>query len=112
LTGYGRLVGMTAAEETTLKEVGEMLTHVVAHMATKDDIASLDTRLDKLDVKIDNVESSLVSKIDRMGTKLTKFEENQIDKRLQLEVRRGDREASRDRQEDCGVKISRAVVVW
>jgi hypothetical protein len=36
-----------AAKETTLKEVGEMLTHVVRHMATKDDIARLNTRVDK-----------------------------------------------------------------
>jgi hypothetical protein len=79
--------GMTAAKETTLKEVGEMLTHVVEHMATREDIARLDTRLNKLDAKIDNVESNLVAKIDRLGTKLTKFEENEIDKRLQLEVR-------------------------
>jgi hypothetical protein len=27
---------MAAAKETTLKEVGEMLTHVVEHMATKE----------------------------------------------------------------------------
>jgi hypothetical protein len=29
---------MTAAKETTLKEVGEMLTHVVRHMASKEDV--------------------------------------------------------------------------
>jgi septal ring factor EnvC (AmiA/AmiB activator) len=29
------------AKETTLKEVGEMLAHVVAHMATKDDLAEI-----------------------------------------------------------------------
>jgi hypothetical protein len=29
------------AKETTLKELGEMLMHVVDRMATKDDIASL-----------------------------------------------------------------------
>jgi septal ring factor EnvC (AmiA/AmiB activator) len=29
------------AKKTTLKEIGEMLTHVVAHMATKDDAAAL-----------------------------------------------------------------------
>jgi hypothetical protein len=81
------LAHMTAAKETTLKEVGEMLTHVVTHMATKDDIARLDTRLNKLDAKIDNVESNLAAKIDHLGTKLTKFEESEIDKRKQLEVR-------------------------
>jgi hypothetical protein len=75
------------AKETTLKEVGEMLAHVVEHMATKDDIARLDKRIDKLDAKIDTVESNLAGKISRIDAKLTKFEESEIDKRLQLEVR-------------------------
>ena len=39
---------MAAAKETTLKEVGEMLTHVVEHMATKEDVARLDSRIDDL----------------------------------------------------------------
>jgi hypothetical protein len=39
---------MTAGKETTLREVGEMLTHVVEHMATKEDVAKLDTRIDDL----------------------------------------------------------------
>src|ERR1700730_4074902 len=39
---------MTAAKETTLKEVGKMLTHVVEHMATKEDVAALNTRIDDL----------------------------------------------------------------
>jgi hypothetical protein len=39
---------MTAAKETTLNEVGEMLGHVVEHMATKVDVARLDKRLDDL----------------------------------------------------------------
>ena len=76
-----------AAKKTTLNELGNMLTHVVKHMATKDDIARLDIRIDKLDAKIDAVESNLAGKINRLDTKLTKFEENEIDKRLQLEVR-------------------------
>ena len=79
------------AKETTLKEVGEMLAHVVKHMATKDDLAAvgirLDRRIDKLDAKIYSVESNLAGKINRIDTKLTKFEESEIDKRLQLEVR-------------------------
>jgi hypothetical protein len=61
-----------------------MLAHVVKHMATTDDIAELETRLD---TKIDSVESNLSGQINRLDTKLTKFEESQIDKRLQLEVR-------------------------
>jgi hypothetical protein len=39
---------MAAAKETTLNEVGEMLTHVVEHMATKEDVAKLDTGIDDL----------------------------------------------------------------
>jgi hypothetical protein len=80
-----------AAKKTTLNELGDMLTHVVKHMATKDDLAAvesrLDRRIDKLDAKIDSVEFKLAAKIDRLDTRLTKFEENEIDKRLQLEVR-------------------------
>ena len=76
-----------AAKKTTLNELGDMLTHVVKHMATKDDIARLDKRIDKLDAKIDSVESNLAGKVNRLDTKLTKFEEHEIDKRLQLEVR-------------------------
>ena len=34
-----------------------------------------------------SIESTLAGKIDHVGTKLTKFEENEIDKRKQLEVR-------------------------
>jgi prefoldin subunit 5 len=80
-----------AAKKTTLNELGDMLAHVIKHMATKDDLAAVETRLDrridKLDTKIDTVESNLAAKINRLDTKLTKFEENEIDKRLQLEVR-------------------------
>jgi flagellar capping protein FliD len=80
-----------AAKKMTLNELGDMLAHVVKYMATKDDLAALETRLDrridKLDTKIDSVESNLAAKINRLDTKLTKFEENEIDKRLQLEVR-------------------------
>jgi hypothetical protein len=76
-----------AGKKTTLNEIGDMLTHVVKHMATKDDIARLDTRIDKLDAKIDSVGTKLAAKINRLDTGLTKFEEHEIDKRLQLEVR-------------------------
>jgi hypothetical protein len=65
-----------AAKKTTPKEIGETLAYIVAHMATKDDIERLDKRIDLLDAKID-----------RLDVKLTKFEEHEIDKRKQLEVR-------------------------
>jgi dynactin complex subunit len=69
-----------APKKITLKEIGEMLAHVVKHMATKDDLAASETRLDRRIDKLDG-------KLDRVGTELTKFEEHEIDKRLQLEVR-------------------------
>ena len=46
--GVVHLPHMAAAKETTLTEVGEMLTHVVERMATKEDVAKLDTRIDDL----------------------------------------------------------------
>jgi hypothetical protein len=67
--------------------VADDITDIKSKMATKDDIARLDTRVEKLDAKIDSVESNLAGKINRLDTKLTKFEEREIDKRLQLEVR-------------------------
>lgn len=45
-----------AAKETTLKEIGEMLTHVVGHMATKDDIARLERRVGKLSEQVTSIE--------------------------------------------------------
>lgn len=75
------------ATKTTPKEIGETLGYIVEHMATKEDIGRLDKRIEKLDAKIDKVEYTLTATIDRLGTKLTKFEEHEIDKRMQLEVR-------------------------
>jgi dynactin complex subunit len=69
-----------AAKKMTLNELGDMLAHVVKHMATKDDLAAVETRVDRQIDKLD-------SKIGRLDIKLGKFEENEIDKRLQLEVR-------------------------
>jgi methyltransferase-like protein len=64
-----------APKKTSLKKIADMLAHVVKHMATKDDIADL------------RREMATKADIDRLDTKLTKFEEHEIDKRLQLEVR-------------------------
>ena len=38
-----------ASKETTLKELGEMLAHVVEHMATKEDIAALAGQLTSME---------------------------------------------------------------
>jgi hypothetical protein len=62
-----------APKKSSLKEIADMLARVVKHMATKEDLAAAETRLDR--------------RIEKLDTKLTKFEEREIDKRLQLEVR-------------------------
>jgi uncharacterized coiled-coil protein SlyX len=64
-----------APKKTSLKEIAEMLAHVAKHMATKDDLAAVETRLDHHIDKLD-------AKLDRLDTKLTKFEEHEIDKRF------------------------------
>jgi len=53
---------------------------MAAKKPTKKSKASLDTT--RLDGRIDKLDA----KIDRIDTKLTRFEESEIDKRLQLEV--------------------------
>jgi predicted nuclease with TOPRIM domain len=61
-----------AAKETTLKEVGEMLTHVVEHMATKDDIARLERRVGKLSEQVTSIEGEVKSirrDLDELGEK-------------------------------------------
>ena len=84
--------------KNTLKELGDMIergfaavaadiTDIKSTMATKADISRLNGRIDSLDEKIDRVETNLSAKIDRLDTNLTKFEESEIDKRKQLEVR-------------------------
>jgi hypothetical protein len=75
-----------AAKKTTLNELREMLAFVVKRMATKDDIADLRKELATKD-DLAAVETRLDRRIEKLDTKLTKFEEHEIDKRLQLEVR-------------------------
>src|ERR1700726_1137616 len=70
----------SASADKKFAALAEDISDIKATMATKDDISRLDT-------KIDNVESNLSGQINRIDTKLTKFEESEIDKRLQLEVR-------------------------
>jgi hypothetical protein len=58
-----------AAKKTTLKELGEMLAHVVKHMATKEDIADINIKMvtkhdlaeavEKLDDRLTAVESKI-----------------------------------------------------
>jgi septation ring formation regulator EzrA len=50
-----------SATETTLSELGDMLAHVVEHMATKEDVARLDLRFDKVETRLTSIESELRS---------------------------------------------------
>ena len=91
-----------AAKKTTLESLAKLISEsslsadkkfaafaediadIKSTMVTKDDLSELETRLD---TQIDTVESNLSGQINRIDMKLTKFEEREIDKRLQLEVR-------------------------
>jgi hypothetical protein len=53
--------GNMAAKEITLNELGEMLGHVVEHMATKDDLAALRTEL-KADIA--DIRTTMATKAD------------------------------------------------
>jgi CHAD domain-containing protein len=74
----------SASADKKFAALAEDISDIKATMVTKDDLSELETRLD---TKIDSVESNLSGQINRIDTKLTKFEESEIDKRLQLEVR-------------------------
>jgi predicted nucleic acid-binding Zn-ribbon protein len=70
-----------AAKKTTLETLAALISNASKSADEKfaalaEDIGAVETRLDSLDAKID-----------RLDVKLTKFEENEIDKRKQLEVR-------------------------
>jgi septal ring factor EnvC (AmiA/AmiB activator) len=59
--------------------------------ALAEDIGKLDAKIDhveqKLTARIDHVEQKLTAQIEKLDTKLGKFEDSEIDKRKQLEVR-------------------------
>ena len=70
---------------TEIKKIVE--TALETHLASvQEDIADLAIDTSAMLAELDN---HLTTKIDRIDTKLTKFEEHEIDKRLQLEVRVG-----------------------
>jgi septation ring formation regulator EzrA len=88
---------MTAAKETTLNELGEMLAHVVERMATKDDVRSIITEelapvlaelgsirreLDDLREKVENV-SGFRKEIDHALERIAAIEKHLgIDKKI------------------------------
>ena len=47
------------SKETTLKELGEMLAHVVEHMATKEDIAALAGQLTSMEGELKAIRHDL-----------------------------------------------------
>ena len=47
------------AKKTTLKEIGDMLTHVVKHMATKDDIANVQGDIARVQEQVNSIETQL-----------------------------------------------------
>jgi hypothetical protein len=69
-------VDLEGKMERGFAAVADDIADIIGKMATKDDLTAVETRLDKFE-----------GKLDRVDTKLTKFEEREIDKRLQLEVR-------------------------
>ena len=59
------------AKETTLNEIGEMLAHVVKHMATKDDIAELRQEVKGDIIRVSEQVASIESQLrDMKHTKL------------------------------------------
>jgi archaellum component FlaC len=56
------------AKETTLKEVGAMLTHVVEHMATNEDVAAMNGRMDRIETRLTSVEMHLMSVETRLSS--------------------------------------------
>src|SRR5271157_5593873 len=70
----------SASADNKFAALAEDIADIKSKMATKDDLAATESRLDRRIDKLD-------AKIDRLDTKLTKFEESEIDKRKQLEVR-------------------------
>jgi hypothetical protein len=80
------LENVLSTVERGFAAVAEDITDIKTKMATKDDIADLRREMaTKEDLAA--VESRLDRRIEKLDTKLTKFEEQEIDKRKQLEVR-------------------------
>ena len=61
------------AKKITLKEISDMLTHVVKHMATKDDIANVEVSLARVQEQVNSIEAEL--KYGRYESRLGKLEE-------------------------------------
>jgi len=60
-------------QKITLNKLGEMLAHVVKHMATKDDIANVQGDIARVQEQVNSIEAEL--KYGRYETRLGKLEE-------------------------------------
>jgi hypothetical protein len=59
-----------AAKKTTLKELGEMIAHVVKHMATKEDIADINIKMvtkDDLAEAVEKLDDRLIAVESKIG---------------------------------------------
>lgn len=60
------------AKKITLKEIGDMLTHVVKHMGTKEDISEVNARLVKVQDQVNSIEQQL--RLGRYETRIGNLE--------------------------------------
>ena len=81
LESLARLISKAAASaDKKFTALAEDIAEIRKDMVTKDDLAATESRLNG---RIDTLDATVT----RLDTKLTKFEESEIDKRKQLEVR-------------------------
>lgn len=72
-TEFDKLASLIKSESEDIRE----------HMATKEELAKLSTKVDGLEGRFDILER----KVDKLDSKLGAFENNEVDKRKQLEVK-------------------------
>jgi hypothetical protein len=59
--------------QITLKEIGDMLAHVVKHMATKDDVVNVEASIARVQEQVNSIEAEL--KYGRYEQRLGKLEQ-------------------------------------
>ncbi len=79
-TEFDKLASLIKSESEDIRE----------HMATKEELAKLSTKVGGLETKVNGLEITvgrLEGKVDKVDSKLSVFENHEVDKRKQLEVR-------------------------
>ena len=86
-TEFDKLASLIKSESEDIRE----------HMATKEELAKLSTKVGGLETKVGGLETKvngleitvgrLEGKVDKVDSKLSVFENHEVDKRKQLEVR-------------------------